>query len=1012
VRHPVGLLATLSSIVVAWCICACALDPALDVNQYGRTVWKIRDGFAKGEIVSIAQTLDGYLWLGTEFGVYRFDGVRAVPWQPPGSQRLPTGRIPSLLVSRDGTVWIGSSKGLASWKDGKLTQYPELEGEYVYALLEDRDGTVWAAAGGAPLAGRLCAFRGASADCVGGDGRFGSNTSALHEDSRGNLWVGVKDGLWRWKPGPPEFYRLAGELDGIKALAEDSDGTLLVGYKSGIYRFLDGEKQPYLLGHALPQYRAYKMLRDQNGGIWLGTTGSGIIHAHQGKTDVFRSDDLTDDVLSLFEDHEGNIWVSTSQGLIRFRDFSVATLTTKQGLSRDLVGAVLPDTDGSLWFATYSGLNRWSHGQITTPETGSARRDGKINGSVPNSLVQDKEGRVWISTPRELGYLKNGQFTDIKDAPVGNILSMTQDSASNLWAINEKIGLVRISPQNDVQQIPWSSLGHRDNASVLFADRTKGGLWIGFFKGGISYLSNGQVRVSYTTADGLAAGRVSDFLFGDDGTLWISTEGGLSRLKNNHLATLTSKNGLPCDTVHWAIEDDDRSMWLYTACGLVRIARSEVDAWSTGADKHEGTARKIHFTVFDDSDGVRSLATPGHNHPQVAKTPDGKLWFLPWDGVSVIDPHHLPFNKLPPPVHIEQITADGKSYDPANGLQLPPHVRNLAIDYTALSLVAPEKVRFRYKLEGQDPDWREVVNDRQVQYSNLGPRHYTFRVLACNNSGVWNETGASLEFSVLPAFYQTNWFRALCALGLLALLWGVYRLRVQQLQRQFNIALDARVNERTRIARELHDTLLQNFQASLVTMQAARNLLLQQPEKAAQTLDDAIDSTAGAIDESRDAIQGLRSVPMASGNLGELLTTTSEHLAKSGNAPPVFELIEEGERRTLSPATKDEICRIALEILRNAYRHANARSIEAEVRYGEHGLRMRIRDDGSGMDPKVLEEGGVAGHYGLRGMRERAQRMGARLDLWTEAGAGTEIQLTVPASVAYENSRGSTRIAS
>jgi signal transduction histidine kinase len=231
-------------------------------------------------------------------------------------------------------------------------------------------------------------------------------------------------------------------------------------------------------------------------------------------------------------------------------------------------------------------------------------------------------------------------------------------------------------------------------------------------------------------------------------------------------------------------------------------------------------------------------------------------------------------------------------------------------------------------------------------------------------------------------------------------------------RRFVELRVEERVAERTRMARELHDTLLQDFQASLVTMQAARNLFSLQPEKAVQTLDDAIDAAGSAIDEGRAAIQGLRSVPMASGNLGELLTSTSQDLTKSANTPPVFELIEEGERRTLSSATKDEICRIAIEILRNAYRHANARSIEAEVRYGERLLRLRIRDDGRGMDPKLLEDGGVAGHYGLRGMRERAQRMGARLDLWTEAGAGTEIQLMVPASVAYENSRDRNKIAS
>ena len=392
-----------------------------------------------------------------------------------------------------------------------------------------------------------------------------------------------------------------------------------------------------------------------------------------------------------------------------------------------------------------------------------------------------------------------------------------QDTAGNLWVANEPVGLLRISPQNEVREIPWAGLGHKEHASVVAADRRQGGLWIGFFLGGIAYFSDGQVRASYTTTDGLGAGRVSDFRFDDDGTLWVSTEGGLSRLKNNRVATLTRKNGLPCDAVHWAMEGDDRSLWLYTACGLVRIARSDLDAWV--ADPN----RTIQATVFDSSDGVRSLSSPGHYHPQVAKTPDGKLWFLPWDGVSVIDPHHIPFNKLPPPVHIEQVTADRKTYwqnlsgdASSSHPRLPPLVRDLTIDYTALSLVVPEKVRFRIKLEGQDKDWRELVNVRHVEYTNLPPKHYRFRVLASNNSGVWNEVGDSLDFDIPPAWYQTNWFRLACVAAFLAMIWGIYLLRVRQLAAQFNMRLEERVAERTRIARDLHDTLLQSFQGRCV----------------------------------------------------------------------------------------------------------------------------------------------------------------------------------------------------
>jgi signal transduction histidine kinase/ligand-binding sensor domain-containing protein len=999
--------------MLAWCARAVALDPSLDISQYAHTMWRVRDGFAKGEIDSIAQTPDGYLWLGTEFGLFRFDGMRAVPWQPPGNQHLPPGTVYSLLVSQNGTVWIGTRKGLASWKDGKLKRYQELEGEFIYAVLEDRNGTIWAAAGGSPTAGKLCAIRDDRVSCSGGDGQLGPGVLSLHEDKHGNLWAGVVDGLWKWEPGPPKFYSLPGAPNGILALADAPDGALLIGWRGGIFRFVDGKTEPYLLPGFSGHFVAERMFRDREDSLWIGTIESGLVHVHQGRTDVFsKSDGLSANrAYSIFSDHEGDIWVSTIEGLDRFRDLAAATLTTKQGLPTPLVGSILADRHGGVWLGTVDGLKKWDRGRITTPSTGSPKLGGKLNENAPDSLFQDDRGRIWVSTFHDFGYLENGRFTSTKGVPRGWKLSISQDAAENLWVISEQVGLSRISTQNDVVQIPWLRLGYKDNASVLAADHKQGGLWIGFFQSGIAYLSDGQVRASYTTSDGLGAGRISDFYFDNDGTLWVSTEGGLSRLKNNRLATLTSENGLPCDTIHWAMEDNDRSMWLYTACGLVRIAHSEVDAWSAAAENQGGMDRKIQVTVFDNSDGVRSLANPGHSHPQVAKTPDGKIWFLPWDGVSIIDPQHIPFNKLPPPVHIEQITADGKTYDPANGLQLPSRVQHIDIDYTALSLVAPEKNQFRFRLQGYDRDWRDVSNRRQAFYTNLPPGHYTFRVIASNNSGVWNEAGAALEFSVLPAFYQTNWFRLLCVTAFVALVWAVYRLRLYQMQRQFALGLEARVGERLRIARELHDTLLQSFQAAVFQFQAARKLLLRNADNAMEVVDEAIQAAEEGIKEGRSAIRDLRPEPAAQRNLSQLLDAAGRELATAhqlNGQSPGYRVLIEGKQQDLSPMLQDEVYRITREVIRNAFAHAAASHIEVEVRYDPDHLRLRVRDDGKGIDPKVLA-GGQSGHFGIPGMRERAQRIGARLNFWSDVGVGTEAELTVPASMAYRKRRNGQR---
>src|SRR5262250_2892863 len=794
--------------------------------------------------------------------------------------------------------------------------------------------------------------------------------------------------------------------------------------RGGMRRLVGGKPEPYPLPGNVQHFVTRRLLRDRDGGLWVGTSDRGLVHVHQRQTDVFSlPDGLTgDDVLTLFQDREGCVWAATLNGLDRFRDFAVTTLSVKQGLSSAAVGSILADRDGSVWLGTYGGLNRWNNGKITIARTGSVKRDGKLNGLAPNSLFQDDRGQIWISTNAGVGYLENDRFAPIIGIPGGSVLGIAQDKAGNLWIANEESGLFRLSARSEVQQIPRDRLRHKDNASALAADPVQGGLWLGFFNGGIEYFRDGEVRTSFGAADGLGEGRVSRFRFDPDGTVWAATEGGLSRLKNGRIATLTGKNGLPCDAVHWVIRDNDYSFWLYMPCGLVRIAHSELDAWAAAADRDRETKRVIEATVFDSSDGVTSHAgisrfdfghfRPGGYTPHVARSSDGKLWFSAGDGVSVVDPHHFPFNKLPPPVHIEQITADRKTYDPASAvggrLPLPARVRDLQIDYTALSLVAPEKVLFRYKLEGLDSDWQDAGNRRQAFYTNLPPRNYRFRVMACNNSGVWNETGATIDFVIPPAYYQTRWFRLSCVAAFLALLWAVYQLRLQQVTAQVRQRLQGRADERERIARELHDTLLQSLHGLLLQFQAARNMLPRRPEEAIHALDGALDATEQAIAESRNAIQNIRAEPGRQGDLAELLKAAGQELANSQDAnhrPPVFRLIVEGERQALPAVLQGEVYRIAREILRNAFQHAQADRIEAELRYDDHALRLRIRDDGRGIDPQVLKAGGRSGHWGLRGVRERAQQIGAQLGFWSEAGAGTEVQLTVPAAVAYEQSR-------
>jgi PAS domain S-box-containing protein len=754
-------------VALACCPCALALNPSLDINQYAHRAWTIREGFFKSMIFSIAQTRDGYLWLGTEFGLLRFDGVRALEWTPAGSERLPKSRITHLLTGRDGTLWIGTRAGLASWDGAKLTRHREFDATVILTILEDHEGTIWVGGGRLPgHTGLLCRIRAGNTQCYGQDGSPGP-VSSLYEDAEQNLWAGAGNALWLWKPGPPKRYPMpAAEID---VLLQGDDGKLLMGTSDGIQQLTNGKAVPYRID-GLATARTNVLFRDRDGGLWMGTANHGLVHRHQGRTDVFsRLDGLSaDELLSAFEDREGSIWVATYEGLDRFRESPVVTVSSRQGLANDAVSSVLAAKDGSVWLAGRNGLDRWNNGQVRT-----FRKTDGLPASSTQSLFEDDGGWTWVSTTGGPARYEGGRFVPVREVPGSEVHAFAGDS-DHLWLAGAD--LLHLIDGRPVGQYHWTSLGQRGIGSVLAWDHERGGLWLGFVTGGVAYFQDGQIRTVYTSADGLGEGPVEDLRLDADGTLWAATDGGLSVIKHGHIATLTSNNGLPCDSVYWQMETDDHSNWLYTPCGLVRIPHGELDAWMVNA-KHT-----IQTTVFDGSDGVRLHAVPySNNTPHVAKSLDGKLWFVAGAGVSVIDPRHLPINKLPPPVHIEQIIADHKV---ASSPHLPPLSHDLEIDYTALSFVAPEKNRFKYKLEGYDRSWQEAGNRRQAFYTNLPPRQYRFRVMASNNSGVWNEAGDSLEFSIAPAYYQTNWFRALLAATGLALMGAAYQFRIWQVQRE------------------------------------------------------------------------------------------------------------------------------------------------------------------------------------------------------------------------------------
>ena len=432
-----------------------ALDPSLDVSQYAHTSWKIREGFVAGTIHQIAQTPDGYLWLATESGLVRFDGVRTVAWLPPPGRPLPSNDIRSIVAASDGTLWIGTAKGLVSWKDGKLTEYPDLAGRDIYTVYEDRQGVLWASGivwESPSTPGKVCAIKSRDIQCYGSDGKLGFGVFSIYEDSRGNLWLAAANGLWRWKPRTPQHYGLPAALQAgtsyfnfsRNAICEDEDGTLLIAADRGFGKLINGKIEVDPRPAGMPLRATATLLRDRDGDLWIGTLDAGILHEHRGKTDAFTdSEGLSgNSVETFFQDREGNIWAATENGIDRFREYAVPTISVRQGLSSPFVVCVLAGRDGSVWMGTSDGLDRWKDGQITVyrrPGKEIARQNNRLSNAVVreiplqdnyiDSLYQDPQDRIWVSTHEGLGYFQNERFIPLADGSITAAVPVTGDNA-------------------------------------------------------------------------------------------------------------------------------------------------------------------------------------------------------------------------------------------------------------------------------------------------------------------------------------------------------------------------------------------------------------------------------------------------------------------------------------------------------------------------------------------------------------------------------------------------------
>jgi signal transduction histidine kinase/ligand-binding sensor domain-containing protein len=969
------------------------------LRDYLHTQWTQHDGVPLGWVVGVLQTGDGYLWVITrEEGLLRFDGMRFVP-EPTPCRALVT----HATSSPDGGFWgICGSQLIRRDGQGRFSEVPQKflrpRPPPVPHLLVDRQGRPW--------------FIGESIRHLERDGSgervlprptVESIRSAAF-DIDGTLWVSDTRQVVHIYP------------DRTEAVAVEAAWCLSEAREGGVYavtplragaRPLDigGDPGIHLGGghgcmtEARDSSTRHSGIRNSDargGGAWITSTQHGVVLLRNGIFETLPGAGLRErSVESVLVDREGTIWVGATSGLHRYRKPTALQMPSVSAQLESSPAFVFVDSRDDVWISPGpdKAVSR------LRSDTGAWTTVGPSEHAFW-AIGEDAAGRIWLSNTHNIGYVDRGRFVAVKDAAnasVRGVSAFKRDGQGRLWAIALGRGVYQVTPGS-----PRLAIAAPD-ADADFHVSDRHGIWLAR-DAGLEQHAHGRVTrfpdVRTKGVDGHA-----DVFAEDADSIWIGTRKALKRWRQGVWTTWTRDHGLPGEgNVEEIIADRQGHLWLLNAGGLLRVSRAQLDATP------DGEPRPLSFARLSGMDGV--VPHPGGMTPNPRATADrrGRLYFATADTIVVVDPAAIEDAALAPPIALESVTVDNRSLDPGAASRFVEPSR-LRFDYTSLSLRSPENARFRYRLEGYDPAWIDAGGQRHVTYGTLRPGSYRFRVIGAGSEGVWNEQGASFTFQIAPVFWRTWWFTCVLLASAALMFAGLHRLRVRQLTRQFNLRLEARVGERTRIARDLHDTLLQTFQGVLIHFQAATNLLPARPDDAKRKLERVLDQAADAITEARDAVQALRAPSGPSDDLAKTIGILAGELAEEhrGTDSATIHVNVEGRPQRLRPIVRDDVYRIASEAVRNAMRHARARTIQADIHYDERHLRVRIRDDGQGIDEEMLAERGASGHWGLPGMRERAELIGGRLEVRSRLGSGTEVDLSVPASRAYAAPAGGWR---
>lgn len=963
------------------------------MSQYVHRTWTQEQGLFGGKIYAICRSSDGYLWAGTDRGLVRFDGYTFTLIQQPISNQPPIGRVRSLILDAEDVLWIllGS---------GRLLLYRNGQFEDAFASFHISHATFSAMS--LDRSGRVLISGLASPTWRWDDGKFSevvkayavpSAATSIAESREGRIWIGTEnEGLFVAENGHVSKPAASLRNTKINALLAAPYGGVWVGTDEGI-RFIDTDGN---LIDSLPVWTHRLQIRslswDQNGSLWA-STAQGLLRVKSGTVSLRRETGGADEINAVFEDREGSLWFGGSV-LERLQDGIFSIFSGEDGFPEIPIGPIYADAGGAVWFAPLSGGLYWYwNGRLR-----KVMQDGLDRDLVYS--IDGGNGEIWLGRQR-------GGLTRI----------VRSDDKLVTRTFTEKDGLA----QNSVYTVHRSASGE---------------VWAGTVSAGLSALGTSGFK-SFSSINGFGPDAVMSIAESRDGTIWMATSSGLLELQNGTWTRFSQKEGLPSAPVRLCFADSKGVLWFATEAGLaylsggrIKILRNLPDPMREQmlgiTEDHLGA---LWFSMPDYvlrvnrealiNDGVHPAdiqsygTTDGLSEVEIVRRERsfvtdsaGRIWIALSRGVAMGDPNLTVRDSLPIKVRIDSVSANGKSVNLVDSTTITAGTRSMTFQFRSDSLFAPERVRFRYRLDPGDPDWSEATGSREATYHNLPSGKHRFEVMASQDGRFWNSPATADTFSIDPEYWETWWFRAASALTLALFMVLVFRLRSASLSRQLKARFLERLAERTRIAQELHDTLLQSFQGLMLRFQTIRNMLPARPVEAMRALDDALGQADVALDESRGAIQNIRNFHGQTSDLlkalNSVVTEMVDQYCNKGIPKPTFSILSEGPPRQLNRWVGAEVLRIAQEAFRNSLQHASASQIEAEVTYGGSLLRIRLRDDGVGIDPDILKNGSRLGHWGIIGMKERAAQVGAKLDVWSKPGSGTELDLRIPARIAYQ----------